>query len=151
MAFLVPVCSLWFVSNQDVDGNNNKGELLAQKCWEAQLGKNGRSIVTDLFSGQSRSTVECLTCGTKSYTYEQFQCLTLPIPETASLKGKFVVTIEECLVAYLSREIVGSHVASQHEEEEQPLQAQSPSSKWRCPKCKVPRDFSKKIVSLKCQ
>ena len=40
-----------------VDGNNNKGELLAKKFWESQLLKNGRSIITDLFSGQSRSTV----------------------------------------------------------------------------------------------
>ena len=99
------------------------------------------------------SQVECLTCGTMSFTYEQFQCLALPIPE---LDGPNL-GIEECFRAYLCREIVGSH-QQQHQQWQggggridtstlpPPM---SPSCKWRCPKCNVPRHFSKKIDLLR--
>ena len=91
-----------------------------------------------------------MTCGTMSFTYEQFQCLALPIPDTANP----LLGIEECFRAYLCREIVGSQhiggvfggggVGSNYLPP--PM---SPSCKWRCPKCKVPRHFSKKIDLLR--
>ena len=102
--------------------------------------------------------VECLTCGTMSFTYEQFQCLALPIPDADDHPR---LGIEECFRAYLCREIVGSHqigagsgggggggggMGNGGSSLPPPM---SPSCKWRCPKCKVPRHFSKKIDLLR--
>ena len=44
-----------------------------------------RSIVTDLFEGQLKSTVKCLTCKKVSITTERFQDLSLPIPNKKEL------------------------------------------------------------------
>ena len=99
--------------------------------------------------------MECLTCGTMSFTYEQFQCLALPIPD--SVLNPDQLSIEECFRAYLCREIVGSyhqHGAAGFDHGHSPPSLpypppMSPSCKWRCPKCKVPRHFSKKIDLLR--
>jgi len=139
-------------TSQVVDGNNNKGDKLSKQHWESTLLKNGRSVITDLFSGQSRSTVECLTCGTMSFTFEQFQCLALPIPESST---NHPVTVQECFTAYLCKEIVGSGGIPGEDSSGPSLDgvssslSLSPSCKWRCPKCKVPRHFSKKIDLLR--
>eukprot|EP00800_Vazella_pourtalesii_P013266 TRINITY_DN3149_c0_g1_i2.p1 TRINITY_DN3149_c0_g1~~TRINITY_DN3149_c0_g1_i2.p1 ORF type:complete len:651 (-),score=122.20 TRINITY_DN3149_c0_g1_i2:74-2026(-) len=44
-----------------------------------------RSVVTDLFEGQLKSTVKCLTCKKVSITTEKFQDLSLPIPNKKEL------------------------------------------------------------------
>ncbi|KAI6654557.1 Ubiquitin carboxyl-terminal hydrolase 33 isoform X2 [Oopsacas minuta] len=44
-----------------------------------------RSLVTDLFEGQLKSTVKCLTCKKVSITTERFQDLSLPIPNKKEL------------------------------------------------------------------
>ena len=44
-----------------------------------------RSLVTDLFEGQLKSTVKCLTCKKVSITTEKFQDLSLPIPNKKEL------------------------------------------------------------------
>ncbi|VDM97449.1 unnamed protein product [Thelazia callipaeda] len=45
-----------------------------------------RSLVTEVFDGQLRSTVKCLTCHNLSETYETFQDLSLSIPTKEQLE-----------------------------------------------------------------
>ncbi|KAJ1408048.1 hypothetical protein B484DRAFT_456427 [Ochromonadaceae sp. CCMP2298] len=56
--------------------------LLAQKesteQWVRYLRLND-SVITDMFAGQLQSTVECLTCGHRSSTYDPFLDLSVPI------------------------------------------------------------------------
>jgi ubiquitin C-terminal hydrolase len=55
----------------------------ASKAWANYLRHND-SVVTDIFAGQMQSTVECLTCGHKSKSYDPFLDLSVPVPRPAS-------------------------------------------------------------------
>lgn len=55
----------------------------ATHAWNAYLRLND-SIVTDMFAGQIQSTIECLTCNTKSHTFDPFLDLSVPIPRPTS-------------------------------------------------------------------
>jgi len=55
----------------------------ASKAWANYLRHND-SIVTDIFAGQMQSTVECMTCGHKSKSYDPFLDLSVPVPRPAS-------------------------------------------------------------------
>lgn len=54
----------------------------AEKQYEQSL-EGKRSVLTELFNGQSRSTCTCMHCGFQSITYETFNSLTLSVPENA--------------------------------------------------------------------
>ncbi|KAK8244819.1 ubiquitin carboxyl-terminal hydrolase 2 [Phyllosticta capitalensis] len=80
------------------------------------------SIVSDLFAGQHLSRLRCLTCGHTSTTYETFYSISVEIPRHGS------ADIRDCLRSYCSEERL------------------SGEELWRCPKCKVDREASKKIT-----
>lgn len=73
------------ISNSDVAMNesDDKYEKIAGKSaadsWNCYLSQND-SIITDLFSGQLQSTVECLVCHHKSFCFDPFLDLSVPIP-----------------------------------------------------------------------
>ncbi|XP_074095668.1 uncharacterized protein LOC141525185 isoform X2 [Cotesia typhae] len=88
----------------------------AEKQYEQSL-EGKRSVLTELFNGQSRSTCTCMYCGFQSITYETFNSLTLSVPENAPC------SLSDCLDQYLSVQII---------------------PEWKCSKCKVPRKATKK-------
>lgn len=54
----------------------------ADKSWQDYVRKND-SIITDIFAGQLQSTVECLFCNHKSYTFDPFLDLSVPVPSAS--------------------------------------------------------------------
>ncbi|CAL1287370.1 unnamed protein product [Larinioides sclopetarius] len=68
-------------------------------------------VITDLFAGQLKSTLKCMTCNNDSITYDPFWDLSLPIPEycevckkkTSSSKKIEVNKFPRVLVIHLKR------------------------------------------------
>lgn len=108
----------------DKDHNDNKLEEHATESWKYYLMRN-KSIIVDLFQGQSKSTLKCLQCGYVSHKFEPFMYLSLPIPEDDGNKPK--VSLIECLKEYSKEEKLDGE------------------EKWNCTRCKVPVDSTKKI------
>ena len=52
----------------------------AKRFWDLHIRRNN-SIITDLFSGQYKSTIHCPNCNWISQTYDPFNNLILPIPK----------------------------------------------------------------------
>jgi len=94
----------------------------ATNAWKNHLLRN-RSIIVDLFQGQVKSSLKCHECGYVSSKFEPFMYLSLPVPE----ESKKEVTLYQCLDEF--------HKEEKLDEEE----------RWHCPKCKGPKDSSKKI------
>jgi ubiquitin carboxyl-terminal hydrolase 8 len=94
----------------------------ATNAWKNHLLRN-RSIIVDLFQGQVKSSLKCHDCGFVSSKFEPFMYLSLPVPE----ESKKDVTLYQCLDEFYKEEKL--------DEEE----------RWHCPKCKAPKDSSKKI------
>lgn len=63
-----------------------KKELRVRELKKKKRKVRYRSIITDLFDGKIISSVECLTCGNLSTTKENFQDLSLPIPNKDHLQ-----------------------------------------------------------------
>ncbi|XP_046396294.1 ubiquitin carboxyl-terminal hydrolase 8 [Ischnura elegans] len=97
---------------------NASGPEGAERAWHDFCRQN-ESLVLHLFYGQQASTVCCLHCGEQSVTYEPFSNLSLPIPPNATR-----CSLADCMALYLK----GEHISG-----------------WNCPKCKEPRDASKKF------
>lgn len=66
-----------YIELHDSDGRPDV--VVANEAWEAHL-RREQSIIVDLFTGQLRSSLKCLTCGTVSSRFDAFTCLQLPIP-----------------------------------------------------------------------
>ncbi|KAH9823164.1 ubiquitin-specific protease [Melampsora americana] len=54
-------------------------QLASAREWEIYK-RRDNSVIVELFQGQYRSRLQCLTCGTTSTTYNTFMYLSLPIP-----------------------------------------------------------------------
>lgn len=68
---------------------NESEEEASNRWWQSHL-KRENSIIVDLFHGQFKSEIKCLTCGKVSITFDPFIFLGLPIPNTNfSIKLKF--------------------------------------------------------------
>jgi uncharacterized UBP type Zn finger protein len=69
------------IDNTTTTSDNSKKKSaseMANDAWQQYLDFND-SIVTDIFAGQLQSTIECLTCTNKSYCYDPFLDLSIPI------------------------------------------------------------------------
>ena len=67
---------------------DNESDLdCANRFWNLHLRRND-SIITDLFSGQYKNTIECPDCHWISITYDPFNTLILPIPNKPSIVKK---------------------------------------------------------------
>lgn len=73
---------------RDQDGGDAGEQSEADKAWTIFCEKND-SRLKDLFYGQFRSMVECLSCGARSKTFDPFLFLSLPLPTQES----FVISI----------------------------------------------------------
>eukprot|EP01135_Chromosphaera_perkinsii_P012431 Nk52_evm42s2657 gene=Nk52_evmTU42s2657 len=99
--------------------------------WNNYLQRDS-SFITDIFLGQLKSTVECLTCKHQSVTFDPFWDLSLPIPSRfkgikSALMGGSECELLECFRQFTEEEILDGN--------ERP----------RCYKCKVPRKSSKRL------
>ncbi|KAF7997099.1 hypothetical protein HCN44_005376 [Aphidius gifuensis] len=93
----------------------------AKKAWDKEL-KGQYSIISKLFIGQFRSTIQCQMCHKKSITYETFSSLSISLPDTNRC------TLDDCIERFLrAQEIQG----------------------WTCPNCKTNRDATKKFDFVK--
>ena len=74
--------------------NTNEGQpkdllSIAKQSWATYL-KYNDSIITDIFGGQLQSTVECLSCHNRTWCFDPFLDLSVPIPrsvDTNSVAG----------------------------------------------------------------
>ena len=73
--------------NEQEDGEDDS--TAAARFWQLHLERND-SIITDLFSGQFKTTIQCPNCKWISRTYDPFTTLSLPIP---TVQGKFIYFI----------------------------------------------------------
>ncbi|CAL7938989.1 unnamed protein product [Xylocopa violacea] len=94
---------------------------VAEKAWDKAMGSQ-RSIISDLFFGQLRSTITCSFCKQSSTTYETFNSLTMSLPDSNRC------TLNDCILKFVSgQKVLG----------------------WKCPKCQTPRDATKKFDFVK--
>lgn len=101
--------------DRDCDGSNDEQDAI--EAWANYLRRN-KSLIVDIFQGQLRSELQCLTCGHKSIRFEPFMYLSLPISSTCQ-------TLGDCLDLYLAEEkLVGIN-------------------QWYCSKCGEHRDATK--------
>eukprot|EP01016_Furgasonia_blochmanni_P016092 TRINITY_DN1912_c0_g1_i1.p1 TRINITY_DN1912_c0_g1~~TRINITY_DN1912_c0_g1_i1.p1 ORF type:complete len:709 (+),score=58.16 TRINITY_DN1912_c0_g1_i1:49-2175(+) len=96
-------------------------ELAAAKSWRNYLMRN-KSVIVDLFQGQLRSSLKCLSCKHSLIKFEPFMYLSVPVPETDKK-----LSLLECIKEFSKEEKL--------EKEE----------KWNCPKCQGSRESMKKI------
>ncbi|KAH3816326.1 hypothetical protein DPMN_117840 [Dreissena polymorpha] len=61
------------------DSDNRPDEVVAKEAWDNYLKRNN-SIITDLFHGLLKSTVQCPECDKISVTFDPFCYLSLPMP-----------------------------------------------------------------------
>ncbi|WVQ95581.1 hypothetical protein IAU59_002678 [Kwoniella sp. CBS 9459] len=97
-------------------------EVASEKEWQIYKMRND-SFIVDLFQGQYRNRLECLTCHKTSTTYDAFMYMSLPVPS-----GKSRVVIQELIDEFVKAEVMEKEDA------------------WNCPRCKVPRRASKTLT-----
>ncbi|XP_029038135.1 ubiquitin carboxyl-terminal hydrolase 8-like isoform X1 [Osmia bicornis bicornis] len=94
---------------------------IAEKAWDKAM-ESKRSIISDLFFGQLRSTITCSICKQSSTTYETFNSLTTSLPHANRC------TLNDCILKFVSgQKVVG----------------------WKCPKCQTSREATKKFDFVK--
>ncbi|KAI8444606.1 ubiquitin-specific protease [Phakopsora pachyrhizi] len=98
-------------------------QIASAKEWEIYK-RRDNSVIVELFQGQYRSRLQCMTCGTTSTTYNTFMYLSLPIPNK---RAPTKVTLNQCLDAFLKEEVLDKDDA------------------WNCPKCKKRRKATKRL------
>ncbi|CAK87128.1 unnamed protein product (macronuclear) [Paramecium tetraurelia] len=107
-----------YIEEKTYDQQPNQQQ--ANKAWSDYLKRN-RSIIVDLFQGQSINMLQCMVCNTKSYKFETFMYLSLPIQQDADLI--------QCISEYLREEELDE------------------ANQWHCSKCKSVKK-SKKGIKL---
>ncbi|XP_054015597.1 ubiquitin carboxyl-terminal hydrolase 8-like isoform X1 [Hylaeus anthracinus] len=94
---------------------------VAEEAWHKAMGSQ-KSIISDLFFGQLRSTITCSFCKQSSTTYETFNSLTTSLPHSNRC------TLSDCILRFVTgQKVVG----------------------WKCPKCQTPREAMKKFDFVK--
>lgn len=95
-----------------------RSERRAAKSWRSNLEKNC-SIIIDLFQGQLKSTLQCMSCNGMKVKFEQFLHLSLQIPQNTNNP-----TLDDCLNEFIKPEQL--------------------NDKWFCPKCQTMVTATKK-------
>lgn len=94
-------------------------EYVAALTWMNHL-MSHKSVLVDLFQGQLRSLLVCSSCGFQSKTFDPYLYMSLPIHNGMK-------TLQDALSQFLRTESLTG------------------DERWRCPKCKVLVDATKKI------
>ncbi|OXG41036.1 ubiquitin carboxyl-terminal hydrolase 8 [Cryptococcus neoformans Bt15] len=97
-------------------------EVASEREWAIYRQRND-SLIVDLFQGQYRNRLECLTCHKTSTTYDAFMYMSLPVPS-----GKTKVVIQELIDEFVKAEVMEKENA------------------WYCPRCKTNRRASKTLT-----
>ena len=86
--------------------NNDEDDTNPVTAWNKYKYRNW-SIIVDMFQGQLRSVVQCLTCATASTTFNTFMYLSLPIP-TRNKNGVTggAVYLDDCIEKFVEIEIL---------------------------------------------
>ncbi|KAI9139318.1 hypothetical protein BKA69DRAFT_1109968 [Paraphysoderma sedebokerense] len=98
--------------------------IAAEEAWKRYMFKNS-SFVVQLFMGQLRSRLSCLTCGKTSTSYNPFMYLSIPV-----IKGNRV-DLGDCLDEFLREEILEG------------------SDAWHCSNCRTTRRSTKSLTLSK--
>ena len=76
------------LANMSVDDSKDKEKVKkltipeeADNSWNSYL-RMSNSIISDIFSGQFQSTIECLTCNNRSSSFDPYFDICLPIPNS---------------------------------------------------------------------
>ncbi|KAJ1311905.1 hypothetical protein OPQ81_010365 [Rhizoctonia solani] len=72
----------WPEDNQGISLEDLEARI-AQETWAGHARRND-SIITDLFQGMYKSTLNCPECGKTSVTFDPFLSLSLPLPTSVS-------------------------------------------------------------------
>jgi ubiquitin carboxyl-terminal hydrolase 8 len=105
-----------YIEDRDCDGTNDEADAI--EAWKNYL-RRDKSLIVDIFQGQMRSQLQCLTCGHSNIRFEPFMYLSLPISPSCK-------SITDCLELYLAKEnMIGPN-------------------QWYCSKCKEHVDATKK-------
>lgn len=112
----------------------------SRKAWNSYLTLND-SVVTDIFAGQLQSTLECLTCRNKSFCFDPFLDLSVPIPKGKDIRGNWrrsttvieplTCPLEECIEKFTGEEILDD------------------DNMFNCSKCMEKRKCTKKLSIYK--
>jgi ubiquitin carboxyl-terminal hydrolase 2/21 len=112
----------------------------SRKAWNSYLTLND-SVVTDIFAGQLQSTIECLTCRNKSFCFDPFLDLSVPIPKGKDIRGNWrrsttvieptTCPLEECIEKFTGEEILDD------------------DNMFTCSKCMEKRKCTKKLSIYK--
>lgn len=71
--------------------------------WWKYYGDRDDSIITDLFSGQLMSSIQCKHCNKKSLAFDNFMDLSVPIPRSGvRITGN--VELDQCIKAFINPE-----------------------------------------------
>ena len=73
-----------YIEKKDDDGTLGDAEF-AEMEWK-YYEKRNKSVIQDIFHGQIKSIVKCLTCQTKARTFDPICFLSLPLPRKAELR-----------------------------------------------------------------
>ncbi|KAJ3116912.1 ubiquitin-specific protease doa4 [Physocladia obscura] len=106
-------------------------DIRLQMAWNNYRATNW-SIIVDLFQGQYKSKLQCLTCNQTSTTFNPFMYLSVPIPDhnSAGVKGG-PVYLDECIDKFVEVEILDGEDA------------------WTCSRCKTKRRTRKTMTIAK--
>lgn len=68
---------------EDDDTSHLSDEEAATIAWDRHKLRN-QSVIVELFQGQFKSTLVCLTCNKRSVTFQVFMNLSVPLPSHKS-------------------------------------------------------------------
>jgi ubiquitin carboxyl-terminal hydrolase 8 len=105
-----------YVEDPDFDGTSDERD--AATAWRNYLQRD-KSLVVDVFQGQSKCGRQCCTCHHVNVKFEPFMYLSLPISENCR-------TLDDCADLYLQEERLDG------------------DNQWYCSKCQTHRDAIQK-------
>lgn len=74
----------------------------ADEAWEYVCSRSS-SVIKDIFTGQSQSTLQCPHCAATSYKFEEFVHLSLPLPQKPNLKSVCTMQVKKPVVPELKQ------------------------------------------------
>ena len=108
-----------YVADVESGMPERKEAEVAVESWRVYLLRN-RSIVVDIFQGQLRNVLQCLSCSHKSLKFDPYMYMSLPCNNQTT-------TLRDCLTEFCQPEVL------------------SAGCQWHCPNCKQLRDAEKKL------
>lgn len=104
------------VPYKELDDSPEQSDVDVSDEWWSYYCERNDSLVKDLFAGQLKSEVKCLSCGGISRCFDPFMDLSLPIPQSMQAMGRFSrnkverggVSLHNCLSSYIQPEKISA-------------------------------------------